>query len=238
MTECNAPRFQDLLPDYMAGSLCESDVAELRQHLAACASCTSDLAILRQVRALRAPAATLNAETVSRIVAALPRPGSGAVGHHSSSGSNEVQKHPARPMLVKTTSDMQAPPSIRSRSRSLQRHSATFWRVAATIVVMVAGGTSLLVAKRHDARPGSPGAAALASAESGSAVMAESLAMAADLGDVLASATDVPVSYGDIGDYSEDELQAMLDRLDQWDGANSPDPLPGAGMLGTYQVRE
>ncbi len=234
MTECNAPRFQDLLPDYMAGSLCESDLAELRQHLAECASCTSDLAILRQVRALRVPATTLNAAAVSRIVAALPRPGSTAAGH----GSNEVQVHPSRPMLVRTTSDMQAPPSTRSRSRRLQRHTATFWRVAATIVVMVAGGTSLLVAKRHDALPESLTATALAGAEPGSALMTESLGMAANLGDVLASATDVPVSYGDIGDYSEDELEAMLDRLDQWDGANSPEPLPRAGMLGTYRVRQ
>ena len=233
MTECNAPRFQDLLPDYMAGSLCESDLAELRQHLAECASCTSDLAILRQVRALRVPATTLNAETVSRIVAALPRPGLGAVGHGN---SNEAPKHPARPMLVKTTSDMQAPPS--TRSRRPQRHSATFWRIAATIVVMVAGGTSLLVAKRDDLRPGGPSGAVLVGAASGSTIMAESLAMAGGIGDVLASATDVPVSYGDIGNYSEDELQAMLDRLDQWDGANSPEPLPRAAMLGTYQVRE
>jgi len=36
----------------------------------------------------------------------------------------------------------------------------------------------------------------------------------------------VSVSYGDLGDYSEAELQRMLDRLEQWDGTSSTEPLP------------
>ena len=36
----------------------------------------------------------------------------------------------------------------------------------------------------------------------------------------------VSVSYGDLGDYSEAELQHMLDRLANWDGTSSTEPLP------------
>jgi hypothetical protein len=46
-----------------------------------------------------------------------------------------------------------------------------------------------------------------------------------------ATAHSVSVSYGDLGDYSEDELQRMLDRLDEWDGATSTEPLPGVPIL-------
>jgi len=41
----------------------------------------------------------------------------------------------------------------------------------------------------------------------------------------------VSVSYGDLGDYSEAELESMIDRLDQWDGATNTEPLPGVPIL-------
>jgi hypothetical protein len=35
---------------------------------------------------------------------------------------------------------------------------------------------------------------------------------------------DVPVSYGGLDNPTEDELQRLLDRLEQWDGATSAEP--------------
>jgi hypothetical protein len=33
------------------------------------------------------------------------------------------------------------------------------------------------------------------------------------------------LSLGDLSEYSDEELQRVLDRLDKWDGATSTDPL-------------
>jgi hypothetical protein len=41
----------------------------------------------------------------------------------------------------------------------------------------------------------------------------------------------VSLSVGDLSEYSDDELEAIMARLDKWDGATSADPLPGVPIL-------
>lgn len=112
------------------------------------------------------------------------------------------------------------------------------WRLAATLGVVIAGGTSILVARRGVTTVQSPAASTLQVGESASVVAAqlagkahpETVAVAAS---VRPEAPDVSVSYGDLGDYTEAELQRMLDRLDRWDGATNTEPLPGVPMTPT-----
>ncbi|HEY0930159.1 MAG TPA: zf-HC2 domain-containing protein [Gemmatimonas sp.] len=235
MTECQAPELQDLLPDYVAELLGDAERSQVHAHLVTCSACAGDVALLRTVRGLRPQAVALDAARLSRIVAALPKP-----------PQQPVTAHPPRPMLVRTvdekpgtdraTAPVATPPSIHTRPRRRMPSGPTLWRIAATMTVMVAGATSLLVARRG-AESGTAPMSQLAAAESLQmpALLAESLSavQGTDARGVLASQPDVPVSYGDLGDYTEEELQAMLDRLDQWDGATSTDPMPAVPIVGT-----
>jgi anti-sigma factor RsiW len=230
MTECQAPELQDLLPDYVTESLSDAEHTQVHAHLSTCSACARDLALLRTVRALRPRALALDAAQMARIVSALPKP----------PRDQMPLAHPPRPMLVRTKDEeaavMPAPPSISARPRRRLLSGPTLWRVAATITVMVAGGTSLLVARGGNSENGAA-IGQLASGESlqTPALLAESLSAVNSLNTrgALASQPDVPVSYGDLGDYTEEELQGMLDRLDQWDGATSTDPMPGVPLVAT-----
>jgi len=231
MTECQAQELQDLLPDYVTESLSDAARARVHMHLSTCSACAGDVALLRTGRALRPHAVSLDAAHMARIVSALPKPPRSHESEH---------QHPPRPMLVRTKAEetiaQPVPPSVAARSRRRLLSGPTLWRVAATITVMVAGGTSLLVARGGES--GSTAAITqLAAGESlqTPALLAESLSAMNGLNTraALAAQPDVPVSYGDLGDYTEEELQGMLDRLDQWDGATSTDPMPGVPLVAT-----
>lgn len=234
MTECKAPELQDLLPDYIAESLSEAEYSQVSVHLSLCASCAREVDLLRAVRVLRPRSQAIDAAYVSRIVAGLPKPPATVM-------------HPPRPMLVRTTADMSAPPSTRTAVPTLRTGTSpsqrpqwgrpTLWRVAATVAVMVVGGASLLVARRSST-PSLDGAVSqVAVAESLSATNGLQGTLAAGPNGIdsgtLASQPDVPVSYGDLGNYTEEELQGMIDRLDRWDGTTSTDPLPGVPLVAT-----
>jgi anti-sigma factor RsiW len=101
------------------------------------------------------------------------------------------------------------------------------WRVAAAIGFVALGGLSWQVA-RDGSRALLPGG--------GTTDSVLQVASAADSGTprpdsmlILERETasmEVAVSFGNLGDYTDEELQLILDRLDQWDGAASADPLP------------
>jgi anti-sigma factor RsiW len=207
MTECRTPDVQDLLPDYVAESLGAADIARVESHLATCAVCADDLALLRVVRAARP---SVSEPDIARIVAALPAHGT-AMG----------------PRLVR---DMAAPPSVRVAASAAvrARRGPPIWRMAAALGVVIAGSMSILVARR--------GLVPVSPASDGLRAAAESVALVTPPANAPATGRTgaaVSVSYGDLGDYSEEELQRMLDRLDKWDGATNADPLPGVPMVST-----
>lgn len=212
MTECRNPELQDLLPDYLSESLGDVDRTRVAAHVSACAACSADLALLRQVRAAPLRAAPID---VARIVAALPLPPS------------RVAARPAFTLHTNPPSVTDARPA-RSSRRALQ--GTSLWRIAAVLGVVVAGGMSVVIARRGiDAVQGIPGlrpesVAVVASTPS------STLAAVPESGQVSVAVptpgAGVPVSYGDLGNYTEDELKAMLDRLDKWDGASSTEPMP------------
>jgi len=140
---------------------------------------------------------------VAQIVANLPRPTPVLRLVRSSSE--------AAPIVASTTTS--------ARSRPRRRWSASVWQVAAAVGVMIVGGTSMIVARN------SPNS--LTGVRSGDAQLAEAAES------VLARTPGVSVSYGDLGDYSEAELQHMLDRLEKWDGTSSAEPLPTLPVVST-----
>lgn len=218
MTECRTPELQDLLPDFVAESLSDADRVRMTAHLAECDACTADLAVLRQVRA-----ATVNTPPidVARIVAALPRPA--------------VSAKPALQVHRGGTT----PPTMRAPSRPSIFRGSSLVRMAATIGVVLAGGMSLLVARRgtaaFNASPDALQIGASTAADTTAVAGTESVTVAAVPQESARSAATTPngsshanvaVSYGALDDVTEQEMQQLLDRLEKWDGATSAEPTP------------
>jgi len=201
---------QDLLPDYASASLDATAAASVEQHLLICDPCRDDITLLRRARAIRPTAVPVD---IARIVAGLPRP-------------------TPTLRLVRSSHDQSlVGAAATSNARPRRRWSASVWQVAAAVGVMVVGGTSLLVSRNSPV--------SLTGARSNEAQLAEAaestlartggsvaaLDSPASIGRALRESR-VSVSYGDLGDYSEAELQRMLDRLEQWDGTSATEPLP------------
>ena len=70
MSDCLNVEIRELLPEYLNGTLSATRRAEVETHVAACAECADELAVLRLVREAYAEAPAVN---VNAIVAALPR---------------------------------------------------------------------------------------------------------------------------------------------------------------------
>jgi anti-sigma factor RsiW len=234
MTECRTPELQDLLPDFVSESLGDADRVRVTAHLAECDACTADLAILRRVRAARVPVASID---VSTIVAALPRPAAAATP------TLQVHRGGSVPPSMR--------PAAKTPTRSLWK-GPQVWRMAATLGVVLAGGFSVLVARRggaaFDAAPD-----ALQVGESTTVAPVGSTVMRADSAGVMSSTAsggratagastgaaaaahaahaNVTVSYGALDNATEAELQALIDRLEQWDGATSAEPAPSLPVV-------
>lgn len=76
MTECHRTDVRDMLPDLLHGRLVADDRALVERHLAACAACAAELALLGRVRQAvtrRAPAMNVSPVTVA-VIAGTRRP--------------------------------------------------------------------------------------------------------------------------------------------------------------------
>ncbi|MBL0939648.1 MAG: zf-HC2 domain-containing protein [Gemmatimonadaceae bacterium] len=226
MTECRNPELQDLLPDFAAELLDEAQTAQVAGHVAMCRPCADDLQLLRVVQQLRPTAPNLD---IARIVAALPM----AAGR-STSGDGAV------PSIVR---DIATAPSMRTRpgltprrveSTGAARRSffaAPTLRAAAVLGVLLAGAASVVVSREGINAFGGAGSTPVA-AESVMTISAlpDSEAFGAANGSV--SDNEVSVSYGDLGNYTDEELERMLDRLEKWDGVVNTEPLQ-SGLVNT-----
>lgn len=70
MSDCLNVEIRELLPEYLGGTLSAARRAEVDAHVASCAECADELAVLRLVREAYAESPAVN---VKAIVAALPR---------------------------------------------------------------------------------------------------------------------------------------------------------------------
>jgi anti-sigma factor RsiW len=71
MTDCPSDEIRDQLPDFVHDQLNASERATVAAHLAHCAACTTEVALLRALRGTLQNGPTVD---VARIVAALPPP--------------------------------------------------------------------------------------------------------------------------------------------------------------------
>lgn len=231
MTECDNAEMRDLLPDLVNDALSTDERERVREHVASCGACSDEEMLLRAMRAARPVAQRVD---VVRIVSALPRGDRMPVSAATASV--------ATPSLTESRSDALAP----ARKRVA---FAGVWRMAATVAVAVIGGWSVLsyqraegpraVASRTTARETAEGATqnVLPSGSSARGVPSNGGQVAmidtpragagAPKGTAASTATrQTALSLGDLSDYSDDDLQRMLDRLEKWDGTTATDPVP------------
>jgi anti-sigma factor RsiW len=207
MTDCGNAEIRDLLPDLAAGALSPVERSRVQAHVDGCAECAAEVALLRTARALRPNVTSID---IAAIVARLPRP-------------------EARPSVVDDPSivSLDAHRELQRASRQSRRAmswtgSRSVWRMAAAVGVIIAGGWSVVMVQ-------SGGIGVMTAGRADSAQFAETTA-------VIASAdpsprSDVAVSFGDLGDYTEEELKRVLDRVENWDGATSTEAVTTAPIL-------
>ncbi len=98
--------------------------------------------------------------------------------------------------------------------------SRSVWRMAAAIGVIIAGGWSVVMVQ-------SGGIGMMTAGRSDSVQLVD----AAESARVAVASQRVSVSFGDLGDYTDEELEGVLDRLDQWDGATSTEAVTTSPIL-------
>jgi anti-sigma factor RsiW len=215
MTECNS-EIRDLLPEYLHEQLSLLDAQAAELHLTSCAECANELALLRRALAVRPHALSVN---IASIVAQLPKPG--MAGQAASITDPKVRPLSSAPSAVRRSRDW------------LGRHHRL--RLAAAITVVALGGMSVAIA-RHGTSVFLPAASLNDSASTVAAGrVAEHSASVASIATTDNGVSDdttlgaLPV--GELKDFSDDEIETVIQRLDQWDGSTSADPLPGVPLL-------
>lgn len=214
MTDCSNAEIRDLLPDYVHDQLSVTDLARVEQHLVSCAECTDELALLQTVLAIRPEVGVPN---VADIVASLPRPGQ----------LTPVAADDRAPIAVDGVRDIASAKSVVRRTVAFRN-----WRSAAAVAVMAVGLLSIKVVRDNIAGDDITPLA-------DSALVANLQSRSVQGGDANrlrdsaagANVSRVSLSVGDPSDYSDDELEAMMARLDKWDGSASSEPLPGVPIL-------
>lgn len=216
MTDCSNAEIRDLLPDYVHDQLSVTDLARVEQHVASCADCAEELALLQTVLAIRPQTRTSN---IADIVARLPKP-----------GQFSTVKTPdgERVATAEGVRDIASAKSVVSKSRTFGN-----WRAVAAVAVMTVGALSVTIVRQgFMGSGGAPRAdsATVAELHAGrSAVGAGNLSH--DSTNAGAGQTRVSLSVGDPSDYTAEELEALMARMDKWDGSASADPLPGVPIL-------
>jgi|GEM_PF-985709 len=252
MTECQNAEFRDLLPDYVAENLDASVSATIAEHLASCSACEAEVVLLRIARAVRPQAVHVDVERiVARLVSST---GSGAlVSPIIDVAAGTAETDIASPAVV----SMIAARSRRS-NRGMWQIAAAVGVVALgslSLLTARSGLVGLPIAARSDtARLGEaaeralsavPQAAqAIAPTATDTAVGSNTTAPASGDGSNASpskssdaqgvgsgKARAAVVSVGDLSDYTDAELQKLLDRLERWDGASSSEVMPSVPLV-------
>lgn len=140
---------------------------------------------------------------VAAIVASLPKP-----GQHGA--------EPHRDVVITSTGTDGVRDIASARSAARKTDGFRNWRAIAAVAVLAVGTVSIALV-----REGVLGGQGPLSDTTG--VVAVATASRPD--------DDVALSIGDVSDYSDEELKAIMARLDKWDGATSAEPLPGVPIL-------
>ena len=125
MNDCLNAEMRESLPDLIHGNLEPAKLPQVEAHVASCDACTAELDLLRTVVASMPSAPAMN---VGRIVAALPVAAKQGLLLHRGNGDAVA-----------------APAATAKRSQGIW--ARPMLRVAAAVVIVVAGGLSLLVGR-------------------------------------------------------------------------------------------
>lgn len=239
MTDCEREDIRDLLPDLAAGVLSDAESARIDAHVQSCTACSAELALVRTARAIRPQGIAIDA---AAIVAKLPR----STGAQRSDVVSLDARRALRDERVAAIGESR-PAAPAAGRRTSAWSSRSVWRAAATIGVMIVGGWSILIVRSGGIGMvvnGRADSTRLSDAPVATAPVAVPTTAAAATVDspaagVAASERNVSVSFGGLADYSDEELQAVLDRLDKWDGATSTEanitppilPVKGGGSI-------
>jgi hypothetical protein len=210
MTDCGNAEIRDLLPDLVNETLSTTEAARVQAHVDDCAECADEVVLLRTARAVRPSAVSID---VGRIVRHLPR------------AATTVP-------LVRST-----PATVSRTARGWGSRSV--WRAAATIGVMIVGGWSVLIVRSGGlglvatGRVDSTQLSDLPVGVSAPAVPPTTASPTTPSTTPSTTANDrnTAVSFGGMTDYTDEELQRVLDRLDQWDGATSTETMTTTPIL-------
>ncbi len=230
MRDCENGEIRDLLPEYLHDALEPVARARVEAHLASCDACAAELSLLRGIRGAlsRAPAVDVSriAESVRRATSASSRRGV----HAETDGGGAARRAPG----------------------SRRRLEAWQWSVAAAVLVAV--GTFAYAAS-HGSRPPlvapvavrpertMPGSAsrpardtsrALATPATPSTTLAQrdershAGSRAPSAATVIAPSTapDADALLGGLGELSDEDARAMLERLDQVQALPDAEPAP------------
>jgi len=229
MTECNNAEIRDVLPDYVADTLSAAELSRISMHVAECGACREEVALLRIARNARPQAVHID---VDAIVARLVKP-----------GHIVPEPVPSSPGVAAATARTTQTPFVSQRALRSRRN---VWQFAAALALVAVGGLSVAVARSgsialtnvspidsaqlSDVATGAAPSSSLTAtlgARSGSApaMFEQTIPSVAGAGPARAR-TQTVVSVGDLSDYTDAELQRMLDRVDKWDGATSGDVMP------------
>jgi hypothetical protein len=206
MTDCPNAEFRDQLPVLAAGVLAADQRAHVEAHVAECADCRDELALIATMR--QSLIAATPAMDVSRIAAALPG----------------VPGLPGLPVP-----SVPAVRSLTSAASARRRPRLMGWQAAAAVALLtVGGGSALVLTARHDGL----GPAVASIAGSPLPVPAEPWEPAG--GAVMAVRDGTPAGdneglalTGRIGDLTDDELAVLIAELQEFDAT----PPPQAGRI-------
>ncbi|MBL0172464.1 MAG: zf-HC2 domain-containing protein [Gemmatimonadaceae bacterium] len=213
MTDCGNAEIRDLLPDLAADALSPVETLRVQAHVDACSECAAELALLRIARAIRPLVAPVD---VARIVAQLPRVNARTVGTNDGS------------VISLDAHRVAATPS----SRAATWRARGVWRMAAAIGVIIAGGWSIMLVRAGGVTMVGGGRAD--SMRFANAVERVDTPASPKVPGMVANGTDsiaTAVSFGGLSNYSDEELQRVLDRLDKWDGATSTEGVTTTPIL-------
>lgn len=86
MNDCMNADVRDALPDLLNGNLSEAEAAVLQDHVDGCADCSSELALLREVKATAALAPAMDIEAIAAVVPGYAPLAATASGRRNSFG--------------------------------------------------------------------------------------------------------------------------------------------------------
>lgn len=215
MTDCPNAEIRDLLPDLVHGTLGGAERARVESHVATCADCASELALLRAAR--RALSTGVPAVNVERIASALPSP----------------------PRAVSTTPGVVSIETARREREQVAAARPRFagWRRAAAVILVAAGATTVAVMRSDRGRDSAVGPTAVATVPSplagsagGTPTAASETVVATRAGSAASAASSTPARdaglsmAGGVSDLDDAALVALLGDLDRIDATPATEP--------------